>query len=414
MVGMVIGMLGLVIMMQVFTLSEGQKRTTTGGGDAQSSGAIALYGLQRDLQQSGFGIADLTLAGCNLTLRAGVVLSNLGPVTINHPNISGQDANTDTLLLIYGNSNGTPQGDRVTAQPTAPGFAVPDIYATGTPSSFTAGDLIIATPQNRATPQCDLALARVVAVGQIATGNAANVVVTAGTGVDLGKVGGAGVVCTVGVCGAFAGGQGVVFNLGQAPKIAAYAIRGGNLTQCDYMINNCGNAASNNDSTIWLPIASNIASLKAQYGRDTMFGLNPLNTTIDGIVDRYDNATPPSIPPAVPVAPKLNYACDWMKISAVRIALVARNGNFEKTDNTTVPATYVSMTQPLWEASAAYTAPNPPTATDYVSWAASPIVLTNAGLTAPATWQNYRYKVLQTVVPLRNLNLAWQGVTCTS
>jgi type IV pilus assembly protein PilW len=405
MVGMVIGMLGLVIMMQVFTLSEGQKRTTTGGGDAQSTGAIALYGLQRDMRHAGFGITDLTLAGCNLQLRAGVVLNNIGPVTINHPSITGQDLNTDTLLVIYGNTNGTPQGDRVTAQPTAPGFAVPDVYATGTPSSFAAGDQVIATPQNRATPRCDLALASVVAVGQVATGNAANVAVTAGTGVDLGRVGGAGVICTVGVCGAFAGGQGALFNLGPNPRVMAYAVRGGNLTVCDYMVNNCGLAANNASSTVWVPIASNVASIRAQYGRDTMFGLNPLNTAMDGIVDRYDNQTP--------TANVAANACDWMKISAVRVAIVARNGNFEKTD----PVTNVNVTMaaPVWEGSTAYAAPNPPTATDRVSWAASPINLTaNSGLTAPATWQNYRYKVLQTIVPLRNLNLAWQGITCTS
>ena len=58
MVGMVIGMLGLIIMMQVFSLSESQKRTTTGGGDAHSNGAIALFGLQRDLRQAGFGVSD--------------------------------------------------------------------------------------------------------------------------------------------------------------------------------------------------------------------------------------------------------------------------------------------------------------------------------------------------------------------
>ena len=37
MIGMVIGMLGIIVMMQIFALSEGQKRTTTGGGDAQNN-----------------------------------------------------------------------------------------------------------------------------------------------------------------------------------------------------------------------------------------------------------------------------------------------------------------------------------------------------------------------------------------
>jgi type IV pilus assembly protein PilW len=56
MVAMVIGMIGMIIMMQVFATAEGQKRTTTGTGDAQTSGALALYELQRDIRQSGYGV----------------------------------------------------------------------------------------------------------------------------------------------------------------------------------------------------------------------------------------------------------------------------------------------------------------------------------------------------------------------
>src|ERR1700733_2303566 len=83
MIGLLIGMLAIVVMMQVFSVSEGYKRTTTGGDDAQNNGAIALYGLQRDMQQSGFGISAYDLLGCNLLLRAGVTLNSMSPVTIN-------------------------------------------------------------------------------------------------------------------------------------------------------------------------------------------------------------------------------------------------------------------------------------------------------------------------------------------
>jgi type IV pilus assembly protein PilW len=133
---------------------------------------------------------------------------------------------------------------------------------------------------------------------------------------------------------------------------------------------------------------------------------------MDGIVDRYDNwnltAADNPLWPAFPTPAVLN-ACARIKTSAVRIALVARNANYEKTDPVT--DTNVTMTMPTWEASTAHAAPNPPTAADRISWAANPIDLSaNTGLSAPATWRNYRYKVLQTVVPLRNLTLAWQGV----
>jgi type IV pilus assembly protein PilW len=399
MVGMVIGMLGLIIMMQVFTLSEGQKRTTTGGGDAQSNGAIALFGLQRDLRQAGFGVSDPNLLGCSVVLRAGVTLNGFAPVTINHAGIPAGDANTDTLLLIYSRTRGSPQGDSIVTQPATgqAGAAVQwDIYQMATPSSFTSGDMVIATPQNRQTP-CNLSVTSVVGANNAATyANNANVVVTTGTGLP-------------GMT------NGMLFNLGTAPQVLAYAVRNGNLTLCDYMVNDCGNAANTGNTAIWVPIANNIVSLKAQYGRDTMNGLTPTNTAMDGIVDWYSRTTPlgPSSTPAYaqgaaqpspPMAGGMagpTYQCAFARISAVRIALVARNANYEKTAVTTVA--------PTWAGSVAHTPPNPPTIDDSIGWTADPIDLSaNTGLTAPATWQNYRYSVIQTVAPLRNLT--WQGV----
>lgn len=354
MVGMVIGVLGLIIMMQVFSLSESQKRSTTGGGDAQSSGAIALFGLQRDLRQAGYGASDLKLVGCNVLLRAGVTLNSIAPVTINPASITGQDANTDTLLIVYGNTNGSPQGDGIVAQPASGGTAVaPDIYAVQTPTSFNPGDQVIATPQTRATP-CNLSLASVAAVGTI-VGSSANVAVTAGTGVASMS-------------------NGTLFNLGQAPKILAYAIRSGNLTQCNYLVNDCGNAANNANSAIWVPISNNIVSMKALYGRDT-------SAPMDGIVDVFDSTAPAN-------------ACDWVKVSGVQLALVARNANFEKTVVTAVADPGPPYRSLAWDGD---TTSNP-----------AAVAANNIDLSANTTWQNYRYRVLQTVVPLRNL--IWQGV----
>ncbi len=360
MVGMVIGMLGLIIMMQVFSLSEEQKRSTTGGGDAQSSGAIAMFGLQRDIRQAGSGTSDVRLLGCNLQLRAGppvVALNPLAPLTINHAGIPAGDANTDTLLLVYSGTNGSPQGDSIASQPASAGASnTPDVYRMATPTAFTAADLVIATPQNRATP-CTLGLTTVICVGNDCGVplNPTNLAVTAGTGVANMTAG-------------------ILFNFGQAPRVVAYAIRGGALTQCDYMVNDCGLAGNAGNAAIWVPIAGNIVSMRAQYGRDT-------SATMDGIVDVYDQTTPAPAPPptTVPI-----YECKWARISALRVALVARSANFEKTEVTdagtgTAPA-------PTWEGSAD-----------------NAIVLS-----ANTDWRHYRYKVIQTVVPLRNLT--WQGV----
>lgn len=328
MVSMVIGMFGIIIMMQLFSMSEGQKRATTGADDAQNNGAIALYGLQRDILQGGFGAADVRLLGCDVLLRTGVTLRAMAPVTINPAAIPAGDANTDTLLVVYGNSNGSPQGDGITSQPATTSYAVQ------TPTSFFGNDNVIALPQIRPAA-CSLLL------DQVASVTAPDVTVTSGA---------AGMT------------NGTLFNLGQAPRILAYAIRGGNLTVCDYLAVDCsiaqGAVSTATWQAMWTPIASNIVSMRAEYGRDT-------SVPMDAIVDVYDQSTPVT-------------ACAWSAVYALRVALVARNAQFDK--NTLTP------NAPVW------------------------IGAVPLDLSADANWQHYRYKVFQTVVPIRNV--AWLGAQC--
>jgi type IV pilus assembly protein PilW len=321
MVAMVIGMLGIIVMLQVMALFEGQKRSTTGGSDAQNTGAIELYQLQRNLHQSGYGTSALLSLGCGLTLPNGANLTSLAPVTINDPLITGQDPGTDTLLIVYSESNSSTEGNSFT------GLAVGNSYPLQNPASFQAGDFVYAMPKVRPAP-CNLTMDTVASVST-------TVNVTNGSGFALAK-------------------DSQLFNLGQSVRVLAYAVRNGSLTECDYMINDC----ANNGAGIWIPIADSIVSLKAQYGRDT-------NAPMTGIVDTYDGLTPTIASPTL--------ACDWLRISSIRIALVTSNNQFNKEDVTTVA--------PVWMGSA----------TD-------PIVLT----TKP-NWTKYRYKTFQTIVPLRNI-----------
>lgn len=331
MVGMVIGLLGIIVIMQMYAVFEKQKRTTTSGDEAQNSGAIALYRLQRDLQHSGYGISVVDLLGCDVLLRAGVTLTAIAPVTINHASIPAGDANTDTLLVVYGNGNGSPQGDSIQS---GSGTAY---TMTNTPNAL-ANDYVIAeslgllgvVPRSNSPSTCSLILDRVVSV------NTATKAVTMNTG---------------GVS------DGTLYNLGKSPRILAYAIRGGNLTACDYMLDNCGNAANTGNAKIWVPIASDVVSMRVQYGRDT-------TATMDGIVDTYDQT-----------APATN--CALAKAPAVRIALVARG---------VVRGLQATTTAPTWAGSSG-----------------APIVLT-----ADTNWQRYHYKVFETTVPIRNVT--WMGV----
>jgi type IV pilus assembly protein PilW len=167
-------------------------------------------------------------------------------------------------------------------------------------------------------------------------------------------------------------GLGTLFSLGQAPKVLAYAVHRGNLTVCDYMTSNCGTACTMADgpagtavggscNASWVPIASNVVSLRAEYGRDT-------SVPMDAVVDTYDQTTPTT-------------ACGWSMAAALRLALVVRSGQFEKT--------VVTAGAPVWAGTTS----------------ATPVLI---NLTTEANWQNYRYKLYQTTVPLRNVS--WLGV----
>src|SRR5258708_14578309 len=65
-VAMLIGLIGMIIIFQVFEVPESIKRSTTSGGDAQQNGAIALYSIERDFKNAGMGFNDTTFAGCDI------------------------------------------------------------------------------------------------------------------------------------------------------------------------------------------------------------------------------------------------------------------------------------------------------------------------------------------------------------
>jgi type IV pilus assembly protein PilW len=65
MVGIVIAIIASIVMFQVFAFSERQKRATTGASDAQVNGALALDAIERETRMAGFGLFNSVLNDCN-------------------------------------------------------------------------------------------------------------------------------------------------------------------------------------------------------------------------------------------------------------------------------------------------------------------------------------------------------------
>jgi type IV pilus assembly protein PilW len=366
-VGMVIGMIGIIVVMQVFALFEGQKRTTSGGGEAQNTGAIALSSISDDIRQAGYGFSLINLIGCSVELRTSpttVTLNVLAPVMINPVSIPAGDKNTDTLQIAYGNSNLLPEGNSIVAPPIDTTHFSVQAY-----KSFNVGDYVLATPLGRSCT-----VAHPATLNQVAAVTNPTLTLTPGVGVSV--------------------TPGLLFNLGQTVTIHVYAVRNGNLTVCDYMVNDCGDSSkvSPLDSTVWVPIAGNIVSLRAQYGQDITNNqpsvTSPNTGLMDGVVDIYSQTSPANTGAS-------KDACDWLRTPSIRLALVARNSQLEKTA--------VTAAAPLWDGSTA--ANNNPVWTGSTAGAsANPIDLSKyPNGTANPNWQNYRYKVFQTTLPIRNI-----------
>ena len=66
MVGVMIGLIATVVIFQVFAVSESQKRTTTGGSDAQQNGGFSLFQVERDIRMAGYGLNHMALLGCQI------------------------------------------------------------------------------------------------------------------------------------------------------------------------------------------------------------------------------------------------------------------------------------------------------------------------------------------------------------
>lgn len=357
MIGIVLGMLTVIVIMRLFAGTEASKRATTSGDDAQINGTIALYNLERNIRSSGYGFNSYSLLGCSLAYTtssdtASVTLT-MAPVVINPATtvVPAGDANTDTLIIFSTNTNGSSEGDALTAPSTGTGSG--GTYQVTTPNAFSLNDFVVAQSVTRPAT-CTLALDQI-------TGTASAPVLN----VRYGSSG-------------YPTGS-VLFDFGKAPSIRAYAVRNGNLTVCDYMAYNCGSTSYTTplNSTVWVPVASNIVSLRAEYGRDT----SPAPLT--GVLATFDQATPGTASDTS----GLPATCTWAQVVGVRLAVVARGEQYDKTMPTSA--------EPTWDGSAVV-------ATSPTNPVALPI-----NVSGNATWEYYRYKTLQTFVPLRDQ--MWSG-----
>jgi len=174
-------------------------------------------------------------------------------------------------------------------------------------------------------------------------------------------------------------GATAVYNLGQSPKVVAYAVRNGSLTSCDFMASDC----RVNNATNWTAVSGNIIGLRAQYGRDTASAVG--STSFQ--VDTWDQSTPTT-------------DCGWVRTPAVRVGLLARSTQYETTIDPTTKqrvGDLVTAAAPTWSGSA------PPAPSQSLPFDPTK----NPDGSANTYWQSYRYRVFESTAPARNI--VWMG-----
>lgn len=99
MVGLVIGLLATMVVMQVFTVFETQRKTVEGGADSQTSGNIAFYSVMSDLQMAGYSaMPDSTYS----MLKCPNVVYKVAPIAGIEPVVLADDGISDSITIRYG------------------------------------------------------------------------------------------------------------------------------------------------------------------------------------------------------------------------------------------------------------------------------------------------------------------------
>lgn len=328
MVGLAIGMLATVVIMQVLSVFENQKRTTTGTADAQTNGSIALYNVGREMQLAGFPLMPVTNSPleCTALTVNGVAdtINRLSPVSITQGVAAAGVSASDQVTIRYGNS----QMGGVPTQITAMGAPTANDATVNNNLGCQVNDIAIIVPNVN-----NCAMTSVTALS--AAGVVPNIITLQNT---TAAAAGANLACM------------------------------GGWNEVTYRVSN-GNLERNG-----VPMVAGVVNLQAQYGISVAANSNQVTRWVDAAGGTW----------AAPTVANRN------RIKAIRIAVIARNTKSEPAAVTT--------------ACNSTTAAEP---TGLCAWAGSwaspaPAVDLSAGGTI-TDWQRYRYRVFETIIPLRNV-----------
>jgi len=351
MVGIAIALISSLAILQTFSSYEGQKRSTTAGSEAQENGLIALTQLEQDIHNAGAGVMDANTLSCAATFTyqstptAGAIPNfSLSPISV----VDGASNASDSVTVRSGsNFLGSIPASITEAMPSESSE-----FNVNNPNLFTDGDLSIIMQGGNCTIQ-NITAVQIPAKkiqhnpGGAAVNNPSNSYKNAN--------------------GWPAYGTGsLVKSLGTV-KARTYSINAANDLQM--VATNVVSGAA--DPTEIL--ARDIVRMHVQYG------VAPVSSQV---VNEWVNASGVTWGSTATTPTPANL----LRIKAIRLVLVARSGKREVSNVTATCTNQAGIN-------------NGPCAWQDTAGNPAPLI----DLSGIADWQRYRYKVYQTVIPLRNM-----------
>ena len=291
MVGVVIGLLTVLVITQVMALAEGKRRTVSMGSDAQINGALALFSMQRDIEQSGSGMVTVQGSlGCTVNYKFGSA-GTAGSFTLASVVIDdGAAGAPDTIHVLQANTTSFSAPMLLTGI----SLQTDDHFTVSSSLGAVAGNLMIAVPQLQdAADQCTLFSVTNDAASPATTTTLTNTNVPHVTGADGAQWNQSSVLPVSGYTnGSYLLNMGTMVYRTYSVNSTTHSLQAAELSPTD-----------GTGLTTPKDLYPQIVNLQALYGRDSTGG---------GSVDTYDNTTPTT-------------NTGWMRVLTVRIAVVARS-----------------------------------------------------------------------------------------
>lgn len=406
MVGLVLGMIAIIVMYQVFAVFEGQRRTTVAGGDAQTSGHLSMYNIERNLRLAGLGLihvgkpdfdtydGQVMCAGGMRTYSAstGGVQWADGTRPVAPIRITDGGSGSDAVTAYFGPSalSGAPAtlAALLDATTMASGIRVrnaPWIDRASTPPKngmFKKDDyILVAEPGS--TKHCVRLKISAIELDPDPTSMAAVLKVDQGSNYDANPP--PGQFTNFLPVGGYAAGTAIVTHVGGGFAMDTYTV-------------NAQQLLLNGES-----IAEGVVAMKAQFGVGPAIGAAPCVTSADAGCQSVSSWTSAITTGGVNWG-GLSAVADLPnieRIKAVRVAIVTRSELLER-DSLYGAGRAI---EPKGACLAAGDVVNSGGGLRLCAWRdpAGGVNVPLINLTGAADWDRYRYRVYETVIPLRNV-----------